>query len=484
MTRMGSIAAIMLILTGCTLYRPQTRPSTPLDMPEKYSLYSADEPGPGRWWKSFGSAELNNLVDEALSGNFDIRTAWSRLKQADAIARQAGAALWPTVDYNASAEKSWMQTKNAAAEAQRSDTQTWSAGLGASYEVDLWGRLKALRKSETLEFESVREDLEAASVTISAEVVTTWIDILSVRRQIVILQDQIQTNRNLLQLEQLRFVNGQAHALDVSQQREALAVAKAKLPLLQLSEQQQCNALAVLLGRSSAQGLTLAQQDLPGLIPLPPAGLPTDLLAARPDVRAAGLRLRAADWQVCAARADRLPSITLSADAAFSSDVLDLVFGNWVSTLAAGITGPLFDAGYRSAEVDRTQAVAEEYLSDYARTVAKAIQEVEDGLITEKRQGEYILLLEEQLKASRLSLKDARIQYMNGRNNYLDYLTAWTSVQDLERQLVEEQATLIKNRVSLYRALGGDWTRELVAGTASDHQTQPQDKSADMRNGS
>lgn len=484
MFRIYSIAALVMIFAGCTLFQPQTRPSTPLGLPEKYSLYSADEPGPGQWWRSFGSAELNRLVDEALSGNFDIQTAWSRLKQADATARQAGAALKPTMDYNGGAEKSWLQAKSAGTETQHSDTQTWSAGLGASYEVDLWGRLDALRRSEALGLQAAREDLEAAAVTVSAEVVTTWIDILAARRQIAILQDQIQINQSLLKLQQLRFVNGKASALDVSQQSEVLAAAKAKLPMLQLTEQQQLNALAVLLGRSGAQSLSIVQQYLPGLIPIPGAGLPADLLAARPDVRAAGLRLRMADWKVCAARADRLPSITLSADAAFSSDAFHLLFSNWVSTLAAGITGPLFDAGYRSAEVDRTRAVAEEYLADYARTVAVAVREVEDSLATEKRQSEYIVLLEDQLKASRLSLKDARIQYMNGQNNYLDYLTAWTSVQDLERQLVEEQATLIKNRVDLYRTIGGDWTRELVAGSVPAGQTQPRNNAADPRNGS
>ena len=210
-------------------------------------------------------------------------------------------------------------------------------------------------------------------------------------------------------------------------------------------------------------GLNISQIDLPDLIALPAAGIPADLLSSRPDVRAAGLRLKEADWQVSAARADRLPSITLSAETVFSSNAIDLLFNNWVATLASSITGPLFDAGYKSAEVDRTKAVAEEYLTAYAQTVAQAIQEVEESLVTEKHQGEYIKLLQDQLKATRLTLKDANIQYMNGQDNYLDYLTAWASVQELERQLVREKATLIKNRVTLYRTLGNDWTKSLVS---------------------
>lgn len=471
MIRIVCLFISLVTVTGCTLFQPRMRPDAPVALPDRFSLYTADDAGPDRWWEAFDSDELDRLVTEALAGNFDVRTAWARLKQADAVARQAGASLMPTVDYSGGFEKSRQQTKADDAGTHRTEDNTFTAGLAAAYELDLWGRLDALRQSQTLEREASAEDLQAATVTVAADVVTTWIDILAARRQIAILEEQITMNQRMLKLQELRFVNGQAGALAISQQRQALAEARANLPGLQLTEQLQQHALTVLLGRAGAGSLDITQKDLPNLIPLPPTGLPADLLASRPDVRAAGLRLRSADWQVSAARADRLPAVTLSANAAFSSDALDLLFSNWVSTLAASLTGPLFDAGYRAAEVDRTRAVAEEYLADYARTVAGAIQEVEDGLSTETRQREYIKRLEEQLKASRLTLKDALLQYMNGQDNYLDYLTAWTSVQTLERQLVSEQATLIKNRVALYRKLGGDWTDAWVTGAGTNDGT-------------
>ena len=453
----------ILVFAGCTTFQPKTSHLSLSAIPESYSLYSGNESIQNQWWKAFNSEELNSLVEEALSGNFDILTAWSRLKQADALARQAGANLMPSLNYSGSAQKSWQQTKGDDTGTSRTDSESFSTGLAASYEIDLWGRLSALRKSQVLEFNAARDDLDAAAVTVTAKVVSTWIDILSTRRQIAILNEQIRINENLLELENLRFANGKASALDLSQQREALAAAKARRPSLQLAEQQSLNALAILLGRSSSQELSVEQQDLPALISVPDTGLPADLLASRPDVRAAGLRLFSSDWQVSAAKADRFPSISLSANGVFSSDSFDLLFSNWVSTLAASITGPLFDSGKRSAEVDRLKAVAEASLTSYAQTVAEAIQEVEDGLITEKRQNEYIALLEDQLNASRLTLKDARLQYINGQDNYLSYLTAWTSVQSLERQVVSERATLIKNRVDLYRAVGGDWTRNLTS---------------------
>ena len=462
MVKKITIMLVILVASGCTAFHPKSRPLNPMEMPESFSLYSSGNSIQTRWWESFGDADLNRLVAEALSGNFDIQTALSRLKQANAVLRQTGANLSPSLTYSGSAEKSWIQTESEAGETTHSDTESFSIGLAASYEIDLWNRLGALHKAELLEFDATREDLAAAAATVTSEVVSTWIDILATRRQIAILKEQIKINEKLMDLESLRFENGKATALDLSQQREALAAAKAKLPPLQLSEQQNLNALAILLGRSSAQGLSVDRQDLPELISIPDTGLPADLLASRPDVRAAGLRLSSADWQVSAAKADLLPAISISANGIFSADSLDLLFSNWVSTLAASITGPLFDAGKRSAETERLRAAAEISLTDYARTVAEAIQEVENGLITETRQNEYITLLEDQLGASRLTLKDARLQYMNGKDNYLSYLTAWTSVQSLERQVVQEQATLIKNRVDLYRAVGGNWSRELT----------------------
>ena len=456
------MVAATLVLTGCGVLGPDVRPVFPVQMPETYSLYTNADPGPGLWWQSFGNAELNGLVQEALSGNFDIRTALSKVKQAQAAALKAGADLAPTLDYTGGTEKGWQQTRTDAAGTSSRQSKTFRSGLIAGYELDLWGRLNALHTAELVAFDATREDLEAAAVTVAANVTTAWIDILSARQQISILKKQINVNERMLNLQELRFINGQADTLAVSQQREAVARARALLPGLELSKQQQLNAMAVLLGRAGKGEIAISQEDLPGLIPLPEPGLPADLLASRPDVRAAGLRLKKMDWKVSAARVARLPSLNLSAATSFSSSSLDLIFSNWIATLAASISGPLFDGGSRKAEVDRARAEADQYLTDYARIVAQAVQEVEDSLATEKHQGEYIRLLEEQLAVSRLTVQDANLQYINGQDNYLDYLTAWTNVQTLERQLVSEQALLVKNRVSLYRALGGDWVQRLT----------------------
>ncbi len=138
----------------------------------------------------------------------------------------------------------------------------------------------------------------------------------------------------------------------------------------------------------------------------------------------------------------------------FSSGHLDLLFHNWVATLAGSIAGPIFDGGFRKAEIERVKAVANEQLNIYALIVAGAIREVEDVLITIQKQDDFLKLLGQELEAVKLTLKDARIQYQNGQSSYLNYLVAWTSIQRLERQLISERAIYLKDRIDLYRVLG------------------------------
>lgn len=453
----------ILIMNSCTLFQPKERPALPIKMPDEYTLNITDGSKKIKWWENFNSQELNLLIEKALAGNFDIKSAWHRLRQAEAILNQTRANRIPTVGYNTNAQKQWSQTRTTGdSERIHSDSENWSLGLSAAFEIDLWGKLKSKRQAESFAYQATREDLETAAVTVTATIVETWLDIMATRQKIKTLKDQIKTNTTLLELQKLRFTNGKAQALAVSQQREALASVRAELPLHLFSERQLLNSLALLIGKTTPAGLNITQAELPQIIPLPASGIPADLIASRPDVRASGLRLKSADWDVSASRADRLPTITLSAQSDFTSGKLDLLFDNWVNTLSAGITGPLIDGGKRAAEVRRTQALADEYLTNYIKTVATALKEVEDSLARESMQQEYMKRLAEQLEAARSTAKAARLQYINGQSSYLSYLTAWLSIQNLEIKIVNETANLIKNRVTLHRVLGGNQTSQYI----------------------
>jgi outer membrane protein TolC len=201
---------------------------------------------------------------------------------------------------------------------------------------------------------------------------------------------------------------------------------------------------------------------LPEPVQIQATGLPADLLAARPDLRAAGMRLRAADWQVAAARANRLPAISLTGRAHYGEGHLDVLFNNWLLSLAGNLTAPIFDGKRRAAEVDRRLAIMDENLSAYRQAVLTAIKEVEDALVSEAKQREYIKRLETLTATARKAFEEAVNRYRNGLNDYLPVLTQLLKVQGLERNLIQQQANLMGIRISLHRALGGTWTESLT----------------------
>ncbi|MDD4649871.1 MAG: TolC family protein [Desulfoplanes sp.] len=231
---------------------------------------------------------------------------------------------------------------------------------------------------------------------------------------------------------------------------------------MEATEQVLLNETAVLLGKSPHFDLGLTQNALPAPLSVPAAGIPADLLANRPDVRAAGLRLHAAEWEIASARADRLPAITLTAQAEYASDQFNTLFDNWLANLAAGLTGPVFDGHRRAAEVDRVRAVAEERLALYEQTVMQAVRDVENSLVNGEKQQAYLDATQKQLTIAKMTLQQAKERYQNGIVDYLTVLTSLLNVQSLERSLVQRQADLLLYQVALSRTLGGSWYTTIV----------------------
>lgn len=458
------ICALALpLLAGCAPFAPEPRDGIADVLPKQYSLYSPQAESPAKWWMNFDSPQLDALVDKALADGFTLRQYWARLEQARALARKSGAELTPSLNATGDAghTRSWTKTPTSGMDSLTLADST-GLGLAASYELDLWGRLRATAQSGILDAQTSREDLNTAATTVAGEVGNAWLDLLSTREQIRLVRTQIATNEQILNVQNLLFAASQASALDVLQQRATLAATRALLPLLRTQEQTLLNELALLTGQAPGTLQLDDDSDLPRLPKLPETGLPADLLAARPDIRSAGLALASADWLVAAARADRLPNLTLNASGQYAGSTLESVFDAWSLNLASSLVFPLLDGGSRAAEVDRTRALAEERLAAYEETVFTAVQEVENALAGEFGQRDYLLALETQLATARQTLNEARRRYLNGVDDYLSMLSALTGVQELERTLVKEQATLLKNRIALYRALGGDWADTLT----------------------
>jgi outer membrane protein, multidrug efflux system len=441
--------AFMLMVDGCSPFAPSRREPEKRLLPPAYSDPSRAWEPERRWWEDFNDPQLNDLIQEALGHNFSLQQSLARLRQAQALAVGSGAALYPELDLAAGASSERRQ-----GDATES-VESYSLGLTGSYEIDLWGRIRSQRQAALISAAASREDLNTAAITLSANIVTRWIDIISQRMQKQLLAQQLDANQTLLELVELRFRKSLASAVDVFQQRQLVEQSRAQLPLVEQSERRLLNELALLLGRTPFSLPQIRARSFEIPTDPPAAGIPTQLLANRPDIRAAARRLEAADWNVAAARADRLPKISLSAEAAYQADKLSLLLDNWLTRLAASMTAPLLDGRRRASEVQRLQAVVVENLAAYRQTVLIAIREVEDALVDEAKLREHLAGLRAQLEAAQNALNEARRRYRNGLSDYLPVLTQLLTVQGLERTQIQRRADLLTARVNLYRSLGG-----------------------------
>jgi len=459
----GAAPALLLCCLSCTLHKVQEDAPPPISLPERFAEAESGEPSPLFWWEAFQDPELDRLEKKALTANFDLRQAWDRLEQADALARQAGAAQWPSLDFQAGAGRS----RSAVAGGRLGgavEVDQIALSVGAAYEVDVWKRIASLKRGAVLDREAARQDLDAAAMTLSARVAAAWFTFLEEGAQLELLLEQQNTGRTFLELTLLRFSTGLSSALDVYQQRQQLAATRAQVPLAQARREVARHQLAVLTGETSLPELGLEPSPLADLPPLPALGLPADLLQRRPDIRRAQLRLAAADHRVAAAVADRFPALRIGGDTGFESyDFGDIgnIFSNWVWSLMANLTWPVFDGGRRKAEVDRTRAVVRERLDAYGQAVLVAVQEVQDALVQERRQKEFLDEVEGQVTLAGATLREARMRYLNGLSDYLPVLAALQSLQELERGRLTARRNLLSFRVELYRAMGGAWPAEL-----------------------
>jgi len=452
--------ALVFGVSCCTLHEVGEVPDPPVHIPQRFSE-TVKAAAPDRWWEAFDDPELNSLIEQALAGNLELKGAWSRLDQAAALAVQAGAGLLPEVTAEANATRT--RTDKPTARVKSTDN-LFSLGLVASYEVDLWGRVRSLKGAAESDLRATREDLDAVAITLAASVGETWFALVEQRAQKNLLAEQVKVNETFLELTELRFSQGQASALDVYQQRQHLAATRSQFAPVEARLSVLRNQLDVLRGRPPLSESPADRDTLPELPPLPGTGLPADLLEQRPDLRAGYHRLYAADQRVAAAVADRLPALRLTGRAGYQDNISRDVFNNWVWSLAGNLAAPVFDAGRRKAEVRRAKAEVAGRLHEYGRLVLQAIQEVEDAMVQERQQRIFLADLDSQVALAQATLKEARARYMTGLSDYLPVLTALATLHKLERERLSAHQQLLSFRIQLCRALGGSWTKKIKPG--------------------
>jgi multidrug efflux system outer membrane protein len=423
-----------------------------VELPETYSLYEDAAPAPDRWWEDFDSKELNTLISDTLRGSPTLRISLARLEKSRALAVQTGADKMPDLTLNAGVSETRRKNND-----QITNSSSRDISLVSTYEIDFWGRVAAKHRSALLEMEASQEDLYTAALTLASEVTLKWLETISVKQQLALLKIQLKTNNTILELMELRYLKGFATALDIYQQRQVIAETVAAFPALEARLQTLSHELAVIAGKPPRTDLGLTAAGFPVIGALPGLGVPADLLARRPDVRAAGLELRAAQGQVAAARAGRLPTVTLSATAGFGADSFTDLLDSWFSSLAANLTYSLFNSGALGAEVDKQKSNVDERLAIYEDAVLTAIREVEDAMVREQKQTQYIVALDEQLAIAKDSFREAQQRYRKGLIDYLPALNALIATQRFERTVVQARLERLNQRVKLYRALGGGW---------------------------
>lgn len=448
---------VALLFSACSARQdiPQAPPQLPADFARTGQVAVPDA-----WWRSFDDEALSQLVRRALDDNLSLRAGYQRLLQAQAVAERQRAGLFPSIDATAGAERQ---------ESERTDSSIFSAGLRASYEVDLWGRVQSLSEAEALRASATLADYQAAAVSLSGEIASTWFELVEQRAQYELAETQLRTNRNVLVVIEARFSMGQSSSADVLRQRQLISASRERLSAIEGEIAILEHQLAVLLGRSPGQGNLPIDTILPALPPLPETGVPAQLVQRRPDLRQAWRLVQAADEELAAAISNRFPRVSIEASITTqASDASDL-FDNWLSTLAGNMLVPLVDGGALRAEVRRSRAVLEERLQQYRQAALTAIQEVEDALARELQQRRRLQSLDNRLRLADATYRQLRTQYLNGAVSYIEVLTALKEKQDLQRTILSTRQQLLNVRVALYRALaGGIATAETPANRETD----------------
>lgn len=469
MTR-WSLPALALLASACV--HPTVRnPRPPFELPDEYAAGGEeagpdDETMPDRWWVSFGDPELSHLVDEALAHNFQLGAAWARYEQAQTGVQASASAWYPQINAQLDAARRRQVVFFGALGRQEFENNSFGMSLPVSYELDVWQRVGHSVAAGALEMVAARDDVEALAMTLAANVVEGWLELLQQRATRALLEEQLETNRLYAELVGLRFAHGLGSALDVHQQQQQVEATEAQLVLALGSEQVARQQLAVLVGRPpSAFDGDIGSLPEPTVLPAPPpvprAGIPSHLLLTRPDVRAARRRIEAQDHRVGAAIADLFPRFQFNASIGLSSPTIEGLINSFVYSIAGSLIAAVLDGGRRDAEIRRNRAVLRERVQSFGQTLLTAMLEVETALSRQRQLTDQREHLAAQLEAARSALTESRRRYSEGLSDYLPVLTSLAAAQRLEQTILATDRQLLSQRVQLARAIGGAWTSEL-----------------------
>ncbi|MDR1350073.1 MAG: efflux transporter outer membrane subunit [Zoogloeaceae bacterium] len=451
-----------LMLSACAIGPDYARPQTGL--PERYVTEEAgnlttDAPINPEWWTLFGDAELNQLVDQALAQNQDLQAAIARMEAAEAAAREAGADYFPTVDLQGASIRTRTSGETASGKQMGVMTSTnRRVALNIGYEFDIWGRLRRSNEAARADALSGRFARDVLQLSLIAQVVSVYLDLRVRDVETLTMSRNLRAQAKTRDIVQGRRDVGAASDLEVAQVVAAHAATSARLSEILRQRTLTENLLGLLVGQPGLRFEPLAETAVP-LSPLPPVGLPSALIEARPDVRQAEEALVAANARIGLAKAAYFPVIGLTgffgSESAQLADLFTRPAEIW--SYGASITAPIFNWGRTSARVDQASAWQREALANYQKTVQGAFREVRDALASlslfDRTEGELLT----QLSAAGDALKLSTARYEVGYSGFLEVLDSQRTLNDAQLQYLAARRNRLLSAVDLFKALGGGW---------------------------
>lgn len=449
MTKLAPLA-LALTLAGCMSLAPKyERPAAPVAATFPDAGAVSNQAAANLAWESFfADARLKQLIGLALTNNRDLRIAIANIEQARAQFQIRRADILPSVGLGVSGGRPPGASDN-----------VYSAGLTFSaFELDLFGRVRNLSDAALSQYLATEEARKATHISLIASVASAYLATLADEELLGLTQQTLKAREEGLRLIQLKFDNGVVSNIDLQQAVSLVDTARATLAQQQRQRAQDINLLTLLVGQPlpAGQGMTLASTTLAEL----PAGLPSDLLTVRPDIRAAEQQLMAANANIGAARAAFFPRITLTGSAGSASSELSGLFksGSFAWSFAPNLVLPIFDYGRNSANLGSARAGRDIALAQYERTIQTAFREVADALAGQATFGEQLRAQRAVAAAEQERFRLSDLRYQSGASSYLDLLDAQRSLFTAQQAAVQANLQRLQNQVTLYRVLGGGWT--------------------------
>ena len=450
--------ACAALMAGCAIRGPVAEPPPKVDLPAGWTDAGTanQQAWPDKdWWQRFGSAELTRLVDEGQAGNLELAGALARVKQAEAGARIAGVALLPTANFYSGA--------NRAVPIGRGNASTSaSSELQVSYEVDFWGKNKASVASAQASLAANRFDRQIVALTVTSGIVSTYLQVLSLHDRLAVARAHVANAERVLALVEAQKSAGAASSLDLARQRSAVAQQKAEIPDLLQQEREAQAALAILLGKTP-QTFAVGPQGLDTItLPEVSPGLPSELLARRPDIRRAEADLAAANADVAVARANLFPSINLTGSMGTQSSALLSLLNapNLLANVSVSLMAPIFDGGRLKRQREIAVARKQELVQAYRATVVSALAEVDTALGQIRSLDEQQRLKTAELEQAREACQLAEIRYEAGAEDFMTVLDTQRALSGVQNDMGLLKLRRLQATVSLYKALGGGWADE------------------------